>query len=322
MRPRPVDHQTPPPESGTEGPAAVLAPPASRLPVAADWRTWASIQRAAAQAPYLEADEEDRLIQAVQDYGDRAAAWRLVWAHLRLVAACVRHHRQWGLPPDDLAQEGVVGLMKALKGFRRDLGYRFATYAKPWVNAEIRGYILRNLRLVQIGSSKALRRLFFGYHKALHEREAGAPGTAPPATPTAADLARALSIPEDQARAGLAWMQGRDVPIDTPDDAPRASLALPAPEHERPESVMLAAERQAQRQALHVHVGHLPAREADVIRRRWLAAPPETLQDVARTWGVSVERVRQIETRAVGLLRARLGADHPGWVAPVATVRA
>lgn len=294
--------------------------PAPTLTPAA-WSSAAALARAAAQAPMLTEAEERRLIAAVQDAGDRAAAWRLVWAHLRLVAACVRKHHRWGLPEGDLAQEGVVGMLKALKGFRSDMGNRFAAYARPWIEAEMLEYIMRNLRLVRLGSGKALRRLFFGYREALDQM--GTTAADRPSAPRPEAIAAALGLKTEQIRDGLVWMQGGETGLPVMDDAAESDempphappLALAAPESERPESRLLKDERDRLQRRMLQQIDALPAREAEVVRRRHLGASPETLQAIASDWKVSIERVRQIERRAMELLRVRClaaGVDMTG----------
>jgi RNA polymerase sigma factor (sigma-70 family) len=147
--------------------AVALSPHQSLLPRLPSPLNFEAYARAVQALPFLDDARERELAMAWKTTQDKGAAWELVMAHLRLVVRVVRDQAGYGLSPGDLAQEGTVGLMKAVHRFDPDRGIRLAAYAIKWIEAEVREYIMRNWRLVRLGSGSAMKKLFFGYRQAL-----------------------------------------------------------------------------------------------------------------------------------------------------------
>src|SRR5437667_627673 len=258
--------------------------------------------------PILSAEEERALAQRFRAEGDLEAARSLVLSHLRLVVAVARGYLGYGLPHADLIQEGNIGLMKAVKRFDPERGVRLASFAIHWIKAEIHEFILRNWRMVKIATTKAQRKLFFNLRSmksssaALTRKEIK-------------QMAQTLNVKESDVIEMEQRLQGGDVPLDpTVDDGedtftPIAYLAEPsegpAEAHERNESETL------QSRGLATALGNLDERSRRIIQARWLAEKdPKTLHELAGEFGVSAERIRQIEAKAMQKMRAALAPSR------------
>jgi len=247
--------------------------------------------------PRLSREEEMHLAMRWRRQGDVDAAKTLVCANLHAVAAIAREYRHFGLPEMDLIQEGAIGLMQAVKRFDPKRGFRLMTYAAWWVRAAIHDFILRSWSIVKLGTTKLQRKVFAGLQKAKHAIAAMEGGGA-----EEVGKEYGLSGREYQ-EAASAFLQ-RDVSLDaeTGDDAGTVR-ALPAPEPS-PEDVVVENDwRRKRSDLLHRALAQLPARERELIKRRHLAAEPATLKTLAADFGVSIERVRQLEARAMEKLR-------------------
>ena len=257
--------------------------------------------------PMLSADEEQALARAWQEREDRDAAGKLVMSHLRVVVSVARHYLGYGLPHADLIQEGNVGLMKAVRRFDPAQGVRLVSYALHWIKAEIHEYILRNWRMVKVATTKAQRKLFFNLRKSkkrlgwLNAEEVRA-------------VAKDLGVPEATVLEMEARMSNYDVAFDAPadadDDAPPAP-ALYLEDHGADPYRTVAEADQEDRDldSLQHALTRLDARAQDIIRRRWLDADSKiTLQELADKYGVSAERIRQIESAALKKMRASFEA--------------
>ena len=258
----------------------------------------------------LGAAEEERLVAAWQVRGDREAARTLVLSHLRLVVRVVRDHSGYGLPEGDLAQEGTVGLMRAVHKFDPGVGVRLAAYALRWIEAEIREFIFRNWRLVRLGSASAMRRLFFGYRQtlaALNAAHADRPlGVSPQ------EVADAMGVAREHVETIRGYFGGRDLALDAPPsnggpDPTEAWLLEGAtgpmsPEHHAEE----ASSRTATALAVHEALAQLKPRDRAILTARRLQDPPVGLAELGQRWSVSAERIRQIEARAAQALEAHL----------------
>lgn len=289
---------------------ALVPAAAPLLPSPSNFEAYA---RAVQQWPMLDEAEEKRLIQQWRDHGSREAARELVASHLRLVVRVVRDHRGYGLPEGDLAQEGTVGLMRAVHKFDPSVGVRLAAYALRWIEAEIKEFIFRNWRLVKLGGTSAMKKLFFGYRhtmaslRELHvDRAAGV---------TPEEVAQAMGLSEAQVRQARAYFSGRDLALESPgpegSDGPSDALmleALPA-NQDTPE---VLAEEENRQQAVHrlVHqaMARLPERDRAILTARKMLSPPQGLAELGVQWGVSAERVRQIENKAAAALAKELKA--------------
>lgn len=287
--------------------------PLPTLPSPSDFNAYA---RAVQQWPVLEEDEERRLARAWYHHHDRDAARRLVLAHLRLVVKIVRAHSGYNANPGDLVQEGNIGLMKAVKRFDPERGTRLASYATLWIEAEIRDYLINNWRMVKIGGTASLKKLFFGYRKTLASllREGGHDGQVPITT---LEIARRLGVDEDDVRTAESYFRGQDLGWD-PDQETDTPNGHEAMENEIQEAagwdmalhgrdpaldVEHRLDDERSYQALHQAMARLNERERAILTARRLTEPPVGLAELAEQWSVSKERVRQLENQAVDRLK-------------------
>jgi RNA polymerase sigma-32 factor len=262
-----------------------------------------------AQIPMLEPKEELELSRKWRDEGDVSAAHRLVTSHLRLVAKIAFKYRGYGLPMGDLIAEGNIGMMQAVKRFDPDKGFRLSTYAIWWIRAAIQEYILRSWSMVKVGSSAAQKRLFFNLRKLKKKIGAGESGERSMTDQQAGDIARILDVSPEDVKDMDQRMSGTDVYLNSAMNAEGEGekidfLMEPAPSHE----IILAdrqemAGRNAQLQAA---MGTLSDRERDIILRRRLKDEPDTLEELSQSYGISRERVRQIEVRAFEKLQKEM----------------
>jgi RNA polymerase sigma-32 factor len=256
--------------------------------------------------PLLTAEQEHDLALRWTRLEDLDAARQLVLSHLRLVVAVSRQYVGYGLPQADLIQEGNVGLMKAVRRFDPDRGVRLVSFALHWIKAEIHEYILRNWRLVKIATTKAQRKLFFN----LRSMKSNAQTLS---TQEAKDIATALSVkPEDVMEMEMR-LKGQDIALDPqPDDdgVARSPIAYLTNPDDEPSRVLEHAENKRNRsQGLRDALAALDQRSRHIVESRWLREDdPATLQELADVHGVSAERIRQIEQKALKTLKTRLGS--------------
>jgi RNA polymerase sigma-32 factor len=255
----------------------------------------------------LSRDEEQALALRLREHGDLDAARQLVLSHLRFVLHIARGYGGYGLPVSDLVQEGNVGLMKAVKRFDPAVGVRLVSFAVHWIRAEIHEYVLRNWRLVRVATTKAQRKLFFNLRRLkptlgwLSAEEASA---------VAADLGvTAAEVREMEQRLAASDQSFDPVPAAGEEDAgygPAAYLA--APGADPAESAETEEWDSASSSRLMAGLKSLDERSRAIVQRRWLAEPRATLHELAAEYGVSAERIRQIEASAFGKLRGLLPA--------------
>ena len=275
---------------------------APRLPTpAADLQGYL---RAVHAFPFLTAEEERDLAFRFRQDNDLDAAWRLVTSHLRYVAKVARGFRGYGLPQEDLIQEGNIGLMKAVKRYDPTVGVRLVSFAMHWIRAEIHEFVLRNWRIVKVATTKAQRKLFFNLRSA--RRRLGALSREE-ADEIASDLAvRPEDVIEMERR-----LEARDAAFDgvAGDDDRPAPAAFIADAASDPAETVEHDEwsESASRQLRHA-LENLDERSRDIVTRRWLAEPRAKLRELAEEYGVSAERVRQIEARALRELKGSLGS--------------
>ena len=253
----------------------------------------------------LSREEEHDLAVRLRDEEDLEAARTLVLSHLRFVVHIARGYSGYGLNLGDLVQEGNVGLMKAVKRFDPDVGVRLVSFAVHWIRAEIHEYVLRNWRLVKVATTKAQRKLFFNLRKAkknlswLNQEETEA-------------VARDLGVSATEVTEMEKRMSARDMMFDAPSDSDDerggygASNFLPAADSDPAEIVEAHDWEQNTQRRLMNGINTLDERSQDIIRRRWIAETKETLQDLAAEYGVSAERIRQIENNAIKKLRLQI----------------
>jgi len=254
--------------------------------------------------PMLTAERETELGRRLKASGDVAAAHDLVLSHLRLVVSVARNYMGYGLPQGDLVQEGNIGLMKAVKRFDPERGVRLASFAIHWIKAEIHEYILRNWRLVKVATTKAQRKLFFNLRSMKKSTAA--------LTPTeVTQVAKTLNVKESDVVEMEQRLQGQDIALEPQVDdgeesfAPIAYLREPGEgpaEHlERVQGETLEAD------GLKAAIEGLDERSQRIIRARWLnESDPMTLHELADEFGVSAERIRQIEAKALTKMKAAM----------------
>jgi len=262
--------------------------------------------------PLLSEQEEYMLAKRFQEHGDVAAAHRLVTSHLRLVAKIAGQYRGYGLPASELIAEGNIGLMQAVKKFDPDRGFRLTTYAIWWIKAAIQEYILRSWSLVRIGTSAAQKKLFFGLRK-LKNHIRGVDSTASSVlTPAEVkDIAKTMGVGEEDVVDMDTRMSAHDQHLNSPigdeGDEWQDRLADPSANQE----ILLGdlQEQNIKHNLLESALSKLNAREQAIIRERHLKDDPATLEDLSKTYNISRERVRQIESRAMEKLQKEMTGD-------------
>ena len=270
--------------------------------------------------PMLEAQEEQDLARRLRDNNDLQAASRLVLSHLRLVVSISRQYLGYGLPQGDLIQEGNVGLMKAVKRFDPDQGVRLVSYAMHWIKAEIHEYILKNWRTVKVATTKAQRKLFFNLRSLKHQFK----GEADDAHVTRAGLSDAeihrvaaeLDVRPEDVIEMETRMAGGDVALDSPldDEAEHsvAPIAYLADEVHEPTRLIESAHRDwLASDGIRLALEQLDDRSRRIVEERWLKVNDDgsggmTLHELAADYGVSAERIRQIEAAAMKKMRKAL----------------
>lgn len=248
------------------------------------------------QIPMLSATEERTLAQSYQREGDIDAARRLVLSHLRFVVKIARGYQGYGLPHADLVQEGSIGLMKAVKRFDPSVGVRLVSFAVHWIRAEIHEYILRNWRIVKIATTKAQRKLFFKLRSSkkrlswLNKGEVESVAATLGVKPSEVlEMEKRLSYSD----------ASFDASTDDNDDVMHSPAAYLEDHRPGPEKVLQTEQLQDHRhEALKQAVQTLDSRSRDIVRRRWLNEEKQTLHQLADEYGVSAERIRQIEKMA------------------------
>ncbi len=257
----------------------------------------------------LDATEEQRLARSLRDEANLDAARQLILHNLRFVVHVARGYKGYGLPLGDLIQEGNVGLMKAVRRFDPEQGVRLISFAVHWIRSEIHEFILRNWRIVKVATTKAQRKLFFNLRQAkkrlgwLNAAEVSA-------------VAQDLGVPESDVLEMENRLASRDASFDSnPSEDDERSVLVPA-EHlsghhrgEDPAQIAEDADWDRHYQArLQQSLGSLDARTRDIVVRRHLIEPKATLHELAADYGISAERIRQLENRAFQALRATLEA--------------
>ncbi len=249
--------------------------------------------------PILEADEEYMLAQRWREHGDVDAAHALVTSHLRLVAKIAMGYRGYGLPLADLVSEGNIGLMKAVKKFEPERGFRLSTYAMWWIRAAITEYVLRSWSMVKMGTVAAQKKLFFNLRKLKGRLNILDNGELAPEH--AAKLAEALNVSETEVIDMNHRLMAHDVSLNAPlSDGETLEFQdtlvdeSPTPESQAADGEELGLRRELLKGALSV----LPARERHIFTERRLNDDPATLEQLGQIYGISRERVRQLEVRA------------------------
>src|ERR1700751_2046302 len=256
--------------------------------------------------PILSREDERALAERFRSEGDLEAARQLVLAHLRFVVHIARGSSGYGLPMGDLIQEGNVGLMKAVKRFDPGMNVRLVSFAVHWIRAEIHEYVLRNWRLVKIATTKAQRKLFFNLRRLKKNLSWLS------AEETLA-VARDLGVSPGEVTEMEKRLAARDLSFDPAPEADDQGLSspaayLPAPDADPAEQVEDAESADDYSDRLRGALGRLDARSRDIVQRRWMSEDKATLHELADKYGVSAERIRQIESSALGKLRGMMAA--------------
>lgn len=268
------------------------------VPVALSTSNIEAYINSAYQIPILSAEEEYSLAVRLRTNNDLNAARQLILAHLKFVIRIAKGYSGYGLPLADLIQEGTVGLMKAVRRFDPVLGVRLVSFAVHWIRAEIHEFILRNWRIVKIATTKAQRKLFFNLrsakkHLGWFTRE------------EVAAVAKELEVKPETVLEMEARLANYDLsfdPIETNDD--EEIVLAPAdyiPDLRMEPSLLLENSNSSenQRERLYVALEQLDKRSYDILEARWLTEPKATLQELAEKYGISAERIRQIEKAAM-----------------------
>lgn len=263
--------------------------------------------------PILTAQEEYEYAKNWVKNQDKVAAERLVASHLRLVVSVAYDFKNYGIPVGDLIASGNMGLMQALQKFDPDKGFRFSTYAMFWIRAEIYETILNNWSIVKIGTSANQKRVFFNLARA--KRALGIMDNNLSDDQTK-QIAEYLDVPENDVRRMSTRVTARDVSLNAPahsDNETRDVLAnMPDEKTNIQESIEQMEFRRRGYELLQRHLAELPERDREILRARRLSEPVATLESLSQKYGISRERVRQIEERAFNKLRAAILQETQG----------
>ncbi|HEX4240927.1 MAG TPA: RNA polymerase sigma factor RpoH [Steroidobacteraceae bacterium] len=258
------------------------------------------------QIPVLSKEDEIQLAERFRGEGDLDAARQLVLSHLRFVVHIARGYLGYGLPMGDLVQEGNVGLMKAVKRFDPTVGVRLVSFAVHWIRAEIHEYVLRNWRLVKVATTKSQRKLFFNLRKMkknlawLTEAETAA-------------VAKDLGVDVRDVREMEQRLSARDMSFDPApesDDEETYSPAMYLPASNADPAIEVENEEWEEDSAdrLTIALEKLDERSRNILKRRWMTENKATLHELADEYGISAERVRQVESNAISKLKGLMAA--------------
>jgi len=266
------------------------------MPIALNAGSLESYFQSVNKIPMLSAEEEHLLAVRYSEEGDLEAARQLVMSHLRFVVKVARGYSGYGLPQADLIQEGSVGLMKAVKRFDPTIGVRLVSFAVHWIRAEMHEYILRNWKIVKVATTKAQRKLFFKLRSSkkrlawLNKEEVDS-------------VAKDLGVKPQEVIEMEKRLSSYDASFDAPElhgDAPSFSpAAYLEDKRQGPEEQLEATQLEGiQLEALSTAVKKLDERSQDIINKRWLSDKKQTLHQLADVYGISAERIRQLEKSA------------------------
>lgn len=255
--------------------------------------------------PVISAEKEKALARRLRDENDLNAARELVLSHLRFVVHIARGYTGYGLPLSDLIQEGNIGLMKAVKRFDPEVGVRLVSFAVHWIRAEIHEFVIRNWRIVKIATTKAQRKLFFKLRSAKkrlawlsHEE--------------VETVARDLGVEPKTVLEMEKRLNGQDVAFDRDDDSDEQdshyspSQFLQAPNADPALQLEHTDWSEQNLEKLETALENLDQRSRDILQKRWLGDKKPTLHELANIYGISAERIRQLENNAINKLRAAI----------------
>ncbi|MDP1559437.1 MAG: RNA polymerase sigma factor RpoH [Nitrosomonas sp.] len=258
--------------------------------------------------PTLSQEEETRLARRLRDEGEISAAQQLILSHLRVVVSIARGYKGYGLPQADLIQEGNVGLMKAVRRFDPERGVRLVSFAMHWIKAEMHEFIMRNWRLVKIATTKQQRKLFFN----LRSMKKGLDTL----TPSEVDaVAEKLGVKSEEVVEMETRFSGRDISLeplsDDDDENAYSPITYLTDDAEPSQQLEIEQNKRLRGESLEQSLASLDARSRHIIEARWLREKDNTatLHDLADELGVSAERIRQIEAKAIQKMRGVMTAD-------------
>ena len=255
----------------------------------------------------MSAEEEHELAEKLSQEGDLNAAKKLILSHLRLVVSIAREYEGYGLNQADLIQEGNIGLMKAVKRFDPSRGVRLVSFAIHWIKAEIHEFVLRNWRLVRVATTKPQRKLFFNLRRMRKDTKVLSKAEAQ-------NIADDLGVKLKDVYEMEKRMSGRDVALlrdnDKDEEESYAPIDWLTDTDNEPQLLLEKKDEESlHSEGLHKALAELDDRSRDIIQSRWLTDKTATLQNLAARYGVSPERIRQIEAKAIEKIRHYLHVD-------------
>ena len=258
--------------------------------------------RAVSSVPVLTVEEEQALAEQLYFHDDLDAARNLVLSHLRFVVHIARSYGGYGLPIGDLIQEGNIGLMKAVRRFDPTKGVRLVSFAVHWIRAEIHEFVIRNWRIVKVATTKSQRKLFFNLRG---QKQRLGRLSVEEASRVAEDLGVTLADVQEMEGRLAAFDSSFDAPLDEDDDNSVLAPAQYLVANDADPADMVSNDQLEQRHGrqLTLALNNLDQRSRDILERRWLADNKATLQELADEYGVSAERIRQLENGAISKLR-------------------
>lgn len=262
--------------------------------------------------PVLSESEEKELVQRWKTTGDRKALDRLIESHLRLVPRIARKYSGYGINVGDLISEGHIGLMQSIERFKPEKGFRFSTYARWWIKAAILNFILQTWSIIKVGNSAGKKKLFFNLKRA--KREMALEGTRYLTDADAEAIAERFQVSTDDVMAMDQRLSAVDPSLDQPvSDEDGSTLTLidtiASAEPLQEETYANQQMENLRKTALHKGLTKLDPRERDIVTKRYLTDQPKTLSALANVYGVTAERIRQIEAGAISKLKKVLAPD-------------
>lgn len=299
-----------------------MAKPVASLPSVSSEGGLARYLQEIRQFPMLQPDEEFMLAKRWKEHGDREAAHKLVTSHLRLVAKIAMGYRGYGLPISEVVSEGNVGLMQAVKRFEPDKGFRLATYAMWWIKASIQEFILRSWSLVKMGTTASQKKLFFNLRKVKGQIQALEEGDLRP--DQVKEISRRLGVPEEDVVSMNRRLSG-DASLNAPVRAESEGEWQDwlVDDADTQEDILVENEEKRLRLDLLTEaMEKLTDRERRVFEARRMQEEPATLEDLSQEFGVSRERIRQIEVRAFEKVQKAVKNAAQKALAPKAAIPA